>query len=98
MLRRIASTLDPNLVAGQQVSSQNWTRDGGAPSGTGLTNGLSFVVCPGAEPAVAGADGRWTSRDEDRRAGGRSADRSARMCAGRTPRERDRAAVLRTRS
>jgi hypothetical protein len=42
---RIASGVDPALVSGQQVWSQYWTRDSGVPSGTGLTNGLSFTIC-----------------------------------------------------
>jgi hypothetical protein len=42
----VASGKDPTLVGGQQVWAQYWTRDGGAPSGSGLTNGLTFSVCP----------------------------------------------------
>jgi hypothetical protein len=40
-----ASGKDPSLVGGQQVWAQYWTRDGAAPSGTGLTNALTFTVC-----------------------------------------------------
>jgi len=42
---RIASGIDPTLVAGQQVWAQYWTRNGGVASGTGLTNGLTFTIC-----------------------------------------------------
>jgi hypothetical protein len=41
----VASGVDPTLVAGQQVWAQFWTRDGGVPSGTGLTNALTFTIC-----------------------------------------------------
>jgi hypothetical protein len=41
----VASGKDPTLVAGQQVWAQYWTRDGAAPSGSGLTDGLTFTVC-----------------------------------------------------
>ena len=44
--QRIASGVDTNLVAGAQVWAQYWTRDAGVPSGTGLTNGLTFLICP----------------------------------------------------
>ncbi len=42
----VASGKDPALVGGQQVWMQYWTRDSGVPSGTGLTNGLTFSLCP----------------------------------------------------
>ena len=41
----VASGQDPTLVSGQPVWVQYWTRDNGAVSGSGLTNGLSFSVC-----------------------------------------------------
>jgi hypothetical protein len=41
----IASGFDPSLVAGQQVWAQYWSRDTGVPSGSGLTNGLTFMIC-----------------------------------------------------
>ena len=41
----VASGQDPTLVSGQPVWVQYWTRDSGAVSGSGLTNGLSFSVC-----------------------------------------------------
>ena len=37
--------LDPTLVAGRAVWCQYWSRDAGMPSGTGLTDGLTFVIC-----------------------------------------------------
>jgi hypothetical protein len=43
---RIASGVDPNLIAGATVHTQWWMRDLQSPSGTGLSNGLSFVICP----------------------------------------------------
>ena len=43
---RIASGIDPALVVGQPVWAQYWSRDVGAPSGTGLTDGYTFVICP----------------------------------------------------
>ena len=42
----IAGGIDPKLVAGQQVWSQYWSRDTAVPSGSGLTNGLTFTICP----------------------------------------------------
>jgi hypothetical protein len=41
----VGSGLDPALVAGQPVWAQYWSRDGGVPSGTGLTNALTFTIC-----------------------------------------------------
>ena len=43
---RIASGIDPALVSGQQVWTQYWSRDGGAPFGSGLTNAMTFTICP----------------------------------------------------
>ncbi|MCE9595632.1 MAG: VCBS repeat-containing protein [Planctomycetes bacterium] len=43
---RIASGVDPNLVAGATVHAQWWMRDLQSPSGTGLSNGLAFTICP----------------------------------------------------
>ena len=34
------------LVAGQRIYAQYWTRDAGVPSGTGLTDGHTFLLCP----------------------------------------------------
>lgn len=44
----IASGVDPNLVAGQAVDGQFWSRDPGfsAPNNTGLTAGIHFVIQP----------------------------------------------------
>ena len=42
----VASGKDPTLVPGQQAWAQYWMRDGGAPFGTGLSNALTFSVCP----------------------------------------------------
>lgn len=43
---RIASGVDPNLAAGAQVHGQWWYRDPAAPSTTGLSDALSFWICP----------------------------------------------------
>jgi len=37
---------DPSLTPGTRVFAQYWYRDPQSPSGTGLTNGLDFVVLP----------------------------------------------------
>ncbi|MFT7671507.1 MAG: hypothetical protein ACI8X5_004227 [Planctomycetota bacterium] len=37
---------DANLIVGQTVYTQYWSRDPQSPSGTGLTNGLEFVIQP----------------------------------------------------
>jgi hypothetical protein len=42
---RIASGIDPALTIGRPVWTQYWMRDIASPSGTGLTEGLSFVIC-----------------------------------------------------
>jgi hypothetical protein len=42
---RIQSGVDPQLVPGASVYAQWWSRDGQSPSGSGLTNALSFTVC-----------------------------------------------------
>jgi hypothetical protein len=42
---RIASGIDPALSVGQMIWSQYWMRDPGSPSGTGLSNGMQFVIC-----------------------------------------------------
>ncbi|MBI5432017.1 MAG: hypothetical protein HZA52_04220 [Planctomycetes bacterium] len=44
----IATGTDPNLVAGQSVDGQFWSRDPGftAPNNTGLTGGIHFVIQP----------------------------------------------------
>ena len=42
----IASGQDPELTEGQQVWTQYWYRDADSPSGTGLTDGLHFTICP----------------------------------------------------
>lgn len=42
----IASGKDPGLLAGQPVWTQYWYRDQGSASGTGLTDGLHFTICP----------------------------------------------------
>jgi len=44
--RLIASGIDPALVAGVQVNAQFWSRDPGAPSDSGLTDALEFVIAP----------------------------------------------------
>ena len=36
---------DPSLVPGQQLWAQYWFRDPGVPSGTGLSNALTTVIC-----------------------------------------------------
>ena len=41
---RIARHVDPGVTLGRSVCAQSWTRDSGSPSGTGLTDALSFVV------------------------------------------------------
>ena len=45
---RIASGVDPLLVAGARVCGQWWSRDSGftPPNNTGLTNAIDFVVQP----------------------------------------------------
>ncbi len=44
---RIASGIDPQLsIVGQQVNAQFWSRDPSAPFTTGLTNAVSFKICP----------------------------------------------------
>ena len=43
---RIASGVDPSLASGQQVWTQYWSRDGAASFGTGLTNAVTFDICP----------------------------------------------------
>ena len=43
---RIASGIDPNLVAGAFVGIQSWFRDPASPSTTGLSNALNFTICP----------------------------------------------------
>jgi len=43
---RIASGIDPALIAGQQVWTQYWSRDVAASFGIGLTNGMTFSICP----------------------------------------------------
>ena len=42
---RIRSGVDPALVSGAEVFAQYWSRDSGAPFGTGLSDGLSFTIC-----------------------------------------------------
>lgn len=42
----IQSGADSNLSVGTRVFTQYWSRDPQSPSGTGLTNGLDFVICP----------------------------------------------------
>jgi hypothetical protein len=42
----IRSGIDPLLGAGAAVCAQYWSRDPSSPSTTGLTNALSFVICP----------------------------------------------------
>lgn len=41
-----ASGADPQLVAGQEVFCQVWSRDTASPSGTNLTGGLRFLIHP----------------------------------------------------
>lgn len=44
---RIASGIDPQLaIVGQQVNAQFWSRDPSAPFTTGLTDAVSFKICP----------------------------------------------------
>jgi hypothetical protein len=42
----VALGSDPGLVAGQKVWAQYWYRDLASPGGNGLTNGVSFTLCP----------------------------------------------------
>jgi len=42
----IQSGIDPLLVAGAVVYCQYWSRDPGAATGSSLTNGLRFSICP----------------------------------------------------
>ncbi len=42
----IATGFDPGLVAGAQIWAQDWFRDPTAPFGTGLSNALTFHICP----------------------------------------------------
>jgi hypothetical protein len=37
---------DPALVPGQKVWAQYWYRDVASPGGNGLTNGVTFTLCP----------------------------------------------------
>jgi hypothetical protein len=46
MNARIQSGVDANLVQGATVYCQYWSRDPASPTTTGLTNGLSFSICP----------------------------------------------------
>jgi len=43
---RIASGVDPSLVAGSEVFAQYWSRDPQSPSHTSLSNALRFVINP----------------------------------------------------
>lgn len=43
---RIRAGTDPALVPGEGVYAQYWSRDPQAVFGTGLSAGLSFVICP----------------------------------------------------
>ena len=43
---RIQSGADPNLVVGQTVFAQYWSRDPVSPSTTGLTDAVEFQICP----------------------------------------------------
>lgn len=43
---RIQSGVDPNLASAATVYCQYWYRDPADPFTTGLTNGLSFTICP----------------------------------------------------
>jgi hypothetical protein len=43
---RIASGIDPTLVAGAEIYAQYWSRDPGSASQTSLSNALRFVVHP----------------------------------------------------
>jgi hypothetical protein len=47
---RIQSGVDPGLVPGASVFCQWWMRDPASPSTTGLSDGLSFQICPGPGP------------------------------------------------
>jgi hypothetical protein len=42
----VALGSDPALVAGQKVWAQFWYRDVLSPGGNGLTNGVTFTLCP----------------------------------------------------
>lgn len=42
----IQTGMDANLSTGQTVYTQYWFRDPQSPSGSGLTNGLEFVIAP----------------------------------------------------
>jgi hypothetical protein len=42
----VALGSDPALVAGQKVWAQFWYRDVASPGGNGLTNGVTFTLCP----------------------------------------------------
>jgi len=44
--QRIASGVDPALVAGVRVNSQFWSRDPAAASTTNVTNAVEFVIAP----------------------------------------------------
>jgi len=37
---------DPQLVGGAQVWGQFWSRDPQSPSGTGLSDAITFTICP----------------------------------------------------
>jgi Tol biopolymer transport system component len=41
----IASGVDPALALGRQVWAQYWMRDAASPSGTGLSDALTFAIC-----------------------------------------------------
>jgi hypothetical protein len=44
---RIRAGTDPQLVPGQAVCCQYWSRDAASPpAGTGLTDAVSFSICP----------------------------------------------------
>jgi hypothetical protein len=43
---RIRSGVDPSLVPGEDVYAQYWSRDPQAPFGSGLSDALTFVICP----------------------------------------------------
>jgi hypothetical protein len=42
----IQSSADPLLVPGARCFAQFWSRDPASPSTTGLTDALSFWICP----------------------------------------------------
>ncbi len=42
----VASGVDPDLTAGSQVWTQYWSRDPAAAAGSGLSDGLTFVITP----------------------------------------------------